>query len=68
MNYFFLDSNFAHIHIGPFYIGWNNVPHHPVNDCGDETFGISVKNYYIGCYSDGKWYRGFLDENGCLPE
>lgn len=67
MNVFHLNSNHAHIHIGFLYIGWNSNPAPSVNgDCGDETFGIGIGNFYAGCYSDGKWCAGFLNEYGCL--
>jgi len=69
-DYFSLSSNYGHIHVGPFYIGWNNHPRPPIHsdDYGDETFGVSFFNFYVGHYSDGKWCAGFLDEKGCLPD
>lgn len=68
MNYFKITSNYGHIHIGFLYLGWNNVPYRSTkwNDCGDETFGISIGNFYSGCYADGKWCAGFLNEYGYL--
>lgn len=68
MNYFKLTSDYAHIHIGFVYLGWNNYtfPLSLDNECGDEKFGFAIGNFYIGCYSDNKWCAGFLNENGCL--
>lgn len=68
MRAFTLTSNYGHIHIGYFYIGWNNHHRYVASemDCGDETFGIAIGNWYAGCYADGKWCAGFLNENGCL--
>jgi hypothetical protein len=68
MNNFNLTSNYGHIHIGFLYLGWNNNTSQPVNDtdCGDESFGFAIGNFYVGCYSDGKWCAGFLNEYGCL--
>jgi hypothetical protein len=68
MTFFSIDSNHGAIFLGPLYLGWNNTPHLPVNgDYGDETFGICFYRFYLGCYSDGKWAAGILNENGCLP-
>jgi hypothetical protein len=69
MDYFFINSNYGHIHFGSFYLGWNNIakPTSPP-DYGDETFEISFRNLYIGCYSNGRWHGGILDENGCLSD
>jgi hypothetical protein len=68
MNIFSISSNYGHIHLGPFYIGWSNHPRLPMNDsdCGDETFGFGIFNYYVGHYSDGTWCSGFLNKYGCL--
>lgn len=67
MNHVDITSNFGHIHIGYFYVGWNNNPSPSVNgDCGDETFGLGIANFYVGRYSDGKWCAGFLNKYGCL--
>jgi hypothetical protein len=65
---FQLTSNYAHIQFWFFYIGWNNHHRYVASemDCGDETFGIGIGNLYAGCYSDGKWVCGFLNEYGCL--
>lgn len=67
MNHFRITSNYGHIHFWFFYIGWNNNASLPINDkdCGDEKFGFSIGNFYVGYYT-GKWSAGFLDENGCL--
>lgn len=68
MNAFHLNSDYAHIHIGFIYIGWHNNARPPIhnNDCGDESFGLGIGNFYVGCYTDGKWCAGFLNEYGCL--
>lgn len=68
MKAFSLNSNYGHVHFGPLYVGWNNHNRFVASemDCGDETFGIAIGRFYAGCYSDGKWCSGFLNEYGCL--
>lgn len=58
MNQFKITSDRGHIHFGPIYIGWNLV-------LQDELFGLSIGNFYVGCYPDG-WCSGFLNEYGYL--
>lgn len=67
-NVFHINSNYAHIHLGFLYLGWNNHSRFVASemDCGDETFGICIGNFYIGCYSGTGWCAGFLNENGIL--
>lgn len=64
---FFLNSDRFWLYLGPFYLGWNNVPHPSVNgDSGDETFGVAVGRIYLGHYADRQWSIGLLDDEGCL--
>lgn len=62
-----ISSNRGSLELGPFYLGWNNVPYKSVNgDYGDETFGVAIGNLYLGCYYGTGWCFGTLDENGVL--
>jgi hypothetical protein len=65
-----LTSNRGYFETKLFYLGWNNHPTLPVNknDCGDETFGISIGRFYIGCYNGSGWCAGILDDGGFLPD
>lgn len=68
MNALKITSDYGHVHLGPFYLGWNNNPRLPLitEDCGDEIFGFCFWNFYAGYYSDGKWCVGFLNKYGYL--
>ena len=68
MRAFNLTSDYGHVHFGPFYVGWNNHNRYVASemDCGDECFGFALWRFYVGCYADGKWCAGFLNEFGCL--
>ena len=61
-------SNYGYFNSFYFYIGWRNVHYAPVTqtDCGNEIFGMSIGNFYVGYYEDGKWCAGFLNSQGCL--
>lgn len=61
-------SNYGYFNSFYFYIGWRNMHNAPVNqtDCGDEIFGVSIGNFYVGYYEDGNWCAGFLNSQGCL--
>lgn len=50
------------IHTKFFYLGWDlkNTYHM------EEQFGISIGNYYVGCYNGEGWCAGWLNANGCL--
>jgi hypothetical protein len=50
------------IHTKFFYLGWDlkNTYHM------EEQFGISIGNYYVGCYIGEGWCAGWLNANGCL--
>jgi hypothetical protein len=63
-----VNSNYGYFNSFYFYLGWRNVHRAPLTqtDCGDEIFGVSIGNFYIGYYEDGKWCAGFLNDNGCL--
>lgn len=63
-----INSNYGYFNSPLFYVGWRNVHRAPVNanDCGDEIFGVSVGNFYVGYYEDGKWCAGFVNANGDL--
>ena len=63
-----VNSDYGYFSSSYFYVGWSNVHRAPVNstDCGDEIFGVSISNFYVGYYEDGKWCAGFLNDNGCL--
>lgn len=56
-------SKTAHIDLGRFfYVGWDLRGHD-----GDEAFGLSVWDFYVGFYNGRGWCCGILDKNGCLP-
>ena len=63
-----VNSDYGYFSSSYFYVGWRNVHRAPLTptDCGDEIFGVSIGNFYVGYYEDGKWCAGVLDDNGAL--
>ena len=62
---FKVTSDYGHISMGSFYIGWNNNVIQPIAGYSDEQFGIALGSLYLGVYNNEISF-GILNEYGCL--
>jgi hypothetical protein len=64
---FKVSSDYGHINLGYFYIGWNNNVIQPKIGYSDEQFGLAIGKLYLGVYNNTVSF-GILNQYGCLDD